>query len=146
MTCFALLTWNCGGGDSDDPEPTPTPTPNPPPTTKGKYLTSTCDVGARSGTTSVSLTGLSAKVSNNTGSASWLTITLEPYSSGTPKAELKVTENSEKASRQQDITFYSAKDTLVLTVRQAAFSANGGTDMDSPFGTPSSQPGYVRKK
>lgn len=142
LASLALLTWSCGGSDSDDPEPTPTP---PQPTTKGRHLTKTHDMTAKSEAATISLSGLSAEVSRNTGSASWLTVTVKPYTSGTPEVELKVTENSEKTSRQQDITFYAAKDTLVLTVRQAAFNANGGTDTESPFGTPSSQPGYARQ-
>ena len=143
IASLALLTWSCGGGSNSDDEPEPTPTP---PATKGKHFTSICNMAARSGSATVTLTGLSAKVSNNSGSASWLTVTLEPYSSGTPKVELQVTENSQKTSRQQDVTFYSAKDTLVLTVKQAAFNVNGETDMTSPFDTPSSQPGYVRRR
>ena len=142
IACLALLTWSCGGGGSDEPEPTPTPPPTP--ATKGKHYTKTFDMTAKSESATISLSGLTDKMSNNSGSASWLTVTVKPYTSGTPEVELTVTENSQKDSRQQDVTFYAAKDTLVLTVRQAAFNANGGTDMDSPFGTPSSQPGYAR--
>ena len=46
---------------------------------------------------------------------------------------VSVAENATSNSRSQELTFYAATDTLVLTVRQAAFDAGGGTSMDNPF-------------
>ena len=99
----------------------------------------------RASETTVALTGLTSAVTRTTGSASWLTVAVQPYASGTPQAKVSVSENSQRDVRSQALTFYAANDTLVLTVRQAAFSAEGGTDMEQPFDTPSDQPGYARQ-
>lgn len=150
--CFAMLTWNCGGGGGDDPDiptptptPTPTPEPTPTPTPTGKFFTLTCDMEPRTSETTVTLTGLTSAVTRAIGSASWLNVALQPYVSGAPQAKLSVSENSQRDVRSQGVTFYAANDTLVLTVRQAAFSSEGGTDMEQPFDTPSEQPGFSRQ-
>lgn len=137
---LSLLVGGCGGSDSPDPEPEPQPVPP-----RGKYLTQICNMEARASETTVSLTGLTAKVSRNSGTAAWLTADVLPYESGVPQVKIKATENSLTDSRQQELTFYAASDTLVLTVRQAAFDVNGGTDIDNPFDTPSDQPGFARQ-
>ena len=137
---LSLLVGGCGGSDSPDSEPEPQPVPP-----RGKYLTQICNMEARASETTVSLTGLTAKVSRNSGSAAWLTADVLPYESGVPQVKIKTTENSLTDSRQQELTFYAASDTLVLTVRQAAFDVNGGTDIENPFDTPSDQPGFARQ-
>ena len=137
---LALLVGGCGGSSSHDHEPDPEPVK---PT--GKHLAQTCDMEARASETTVTLTGLTAKVTRNTGSAAWLSVDVLPYESVTPQVKITTVENSQADSRQQELTFYAASDTLVLTVRQAAFDANGGTDVDNPFDTPSDQPAYERR-
>lgn len=66
----------------------------------------------------VTLTGLTQQVSSTSGTASWLTTTLQPYTSGTPQVKVACTANEQADSRTQAVTFFSAKDTLVLTIRQ----------------------------
>ncbi len=50
------------------------------------------------------------------------------------------------ADIDQELTFYAANDTLVLTVQQASFDSYGGTSMDQPFSTPTDQPGFSRRR
>lgn len=145
ILAIALLAAGCGGGGSDEPEPTPTPPPTPTPA-KGSHLTRTYSIDARASETIVKLTGLSAAVTRTTGTASWLTANVLPYTSGTPEVSIAATENSQTAARQQELTFYAANDTLVLTVQQASFDSYGGTSMDQPFSTPTDQPGFSRRR
>jgi arabinogalactan endo-1,4-beta-galactosidase len=67
----------------------------------------------------VTLTGLTQKVTSTTGTAAWLTTTLQEYTSGTPQVKVSCAANEQADSRSQAVTFFSAKDTLVLTIRQA---------------------------
>lgn len=140
---LALLVWSCGGGGGDDPDD---PTPVPPPVLTGKHYTKTCNLDARASETTVALTGLTSEITRSTGSASWLTANIVPYTSGTPQVKVAATENSQNGQRQQELTFYAASDTLVLTVQQAAFNSGGGSDTDQPFDTPTDQPGYGRQR
>lgn len=148
MVCLtAMVMFSCGGGDDDKTSPVP-PTPSKPdtPTTQtGKRYTQTCDMVADASETTVTLSGLTAAVSRTSGSASWLSVTPLTYTSGTPKVTVAVTQNLQTSARQQDVTFFAAKDTLVLTVRQA-FYQGGGTDVNNPNGTYTDQPAYTPRK
>ena len=74
----------------------------------------------------------------------WLTVTQLPYSAGTPEVTVACTANLEASRRVMDIVFLANndKDTLLFTVRQAAYS--GGTNVDTPNDTPTDQPAYSR--
>lgn len=144
LMAFAALTLiSCGGGDEPEPEPTPTP---PTPTQKGKYLTQTCNMPAEASETVVSLYGLTAAIDRFTTQESWLTVIRQVYLSGTPTVELTARENTQTEPRQQDVTFYAGRDTLVLTVRQAAYEAASGADMGNTHDTPTDQPAYMPRK
>ena len=141
VASMALLS--CGGGDdSDDYTP---PTPNPPtPSTKGKFLTMTAELPAKASEEILTLTGLSSSISEIAGasqSASWLTVTNEAYTSGSPKVKLKATENLQTSKRTAYIVFIAAKDTLALTLNQAVYQS--GTDVNNPSDTPTDQPAYA---
>ena len=98
----ALALTACGGGDDPD-EPTPQPpTPTQP---KGKHLTQQCDMPADASEITIRLQGLSSEVSRKSGSASWLTTTLVPYTSGTPEVTVACTQNLTTATRSQEVTF-----------------------------------------
>ena len=92
------------------------------------------------------LAGLTSQVTRTVGGAEWLIADVLAYQSGAPRVKLLWHENGTAAARQQELTFYADKDTLVLTVRQPAFNAQGGTDMDTPYDTPSDQPGFARRQ
>lgn len=141
--CLALLS--CGGGGSNDPTPDPTPQPPTPVTPKGKFLTKTCDMTADASETIVTLTGLNSEVTSKSGSAAWLTTSLETYTTGTPKVKVACTQNLATEARQQDVTFIATNDTLVLTVRQGTYTG-GGTDVNDPNDTPTDQPAYGRQQ
>ncbi len=137
---------SCGGSDdSDDPIP---PTPNPPtPTTKGKFITMSHELPAKASEEILTLTGLSSSISEMAGqdhAASWLTITKETYTSGTPKVKLKATENVQDSKRSAYVVFVAAKDTLALTISQAAYQP--GTDVNNPSDTPTDQPAFSRRE
>ena len=135
-----LTLWSCGGGDDDD---TPTPQPQPTPgTVKGKHFTQTCNMPADASETIVTLTGLTSEVTRKKGSASWLTVNAVPYTGGTPQVAVVCTQNLGTDARQQEVSFIAANDTLVLTVRQAAYT--GGTDVDNPNDTFTDQPAFAR--
>ena len=136
--CLTLLS--CGGGDDDD---TPTPQPQPTPgTVKGKHFTLTCNMPAEASENVVTLTGLTSEVTRKKGSASWLTVNAVPYTGGTPQVAVVCTQNLGTDARQQEVSFIAANDTLVLTVRQAAYT--GGTDVDNPNDTFTDQPAFAR--
>lgn len=141
LLCLALLVGGCGGSDSHEPEPVPQPEKP-----QGKRLGQTCNIESPASETTVTLMGLTAKVSRYTGTSEWLNVDVLPYSSGAPQVKVVAMENSLLTSRQQELTFYAASDTLILTVRQATYDANGGTDMDEPFDTPSDKPGFARRQ
>ena len=119
--------------------------PPKPETPKGKHLTQTCDMPADASETIVSLNGLSSEVTRKSGSASWLATEMETYTSGTPKVKVTCSQNLNVESRQQDVTFIATNDTLVLTVRQAAYNG-GGTDVNNPSDTPTDQPAYAPRR
>ena len=137
-TALVPLLISCDSGD--DPY-TPPGTPTPTPTDRGKFLTQTLNMTAGGSEVVVALTGLSAAISRTSGSASWLTITPLSYVSGTPQVKLTATANLLTESRQQDITFFAAKDTLLLTVHQKGAEV-GNTDVYNPTDTPTDQPAY----
>jgi hypothetical protein len=138
--CLTLLA--CGGSD-DDPTPTPPPTP-PTPTAKGKHMTKICNMPADASEQQVELTGLTSQATHKGGVAKWLTTTLSTYTGGTPQVVVACRQNLEVDARQIDVTFVAANDTLVLTVRQAAYTG-GGTDVDNPNETYTDQPAYSRE-
>lgn len=138
----SLALLSCGG---DDDEPTPAPQPPTPVTPTGKHLTLSCDLPAPASEKTVTLTGLSAAIDRQSGSASWLTVTKAAYTSGAPQVTVAATENIQTSARQQDVTFYSQRDTLVLTVRQGVY-AGDGTDVNSTTDTTTDQPAYSRQK
>lgn len=141
---FILLLAACGGGGGDEPEPTPTPTPTP--GTTGKHLQQTCDLPAAAAEQVVTLNGLTSGVSRQVGTVGWLSTELLPYTSGTPQVLLKASENLEMQARQHQVQFIAQRDTVTLTVRQAAYSANGGTDTGHPQDTPTDQPAYSPRR
>ena len=143
---FILLLAACGGGGGDEPEPTPTPTPTPTPGTTGKHLQQTCDLPAAATEQVVTLNGLTSGVSRQVGTVGWLSTELLPYTSGTPQVLLKASENLEMQARQHQVQFIAQRDTVTLTVRQAAYSANGGTDTGHPLDTPTDQPAYSPRR
>lgn len=145
----SMTLLSCGGGDdSDGPTPPTPPSPNQPtPTAKGKFLTMTWDLPAKASEETLSLTGLNSSISEMAGasqSASWLTVTKEAYTSGTPKVKLKATENLQTSRRSAYIVFVAANDTLALTINQAVYQS--GTDVNNPNDTPTDQPAYSPSK
>ena len=138
--CLTLLA--CGGSD-DDPTPTPPPTP-PTPTAKGKHMTKSGNMPADASEQLVELTGLTSQATHKGGVAKWLTTTLSTYTGGTPQVVVACRQNLEVDPREIDVTFVAANDTLVLTVRQAAYTG-GGTDVDNPNETYTDQPAYSRE-
>ena len=142
MAITTLTLISCGGGD--EPEPTPTPTPTP--TEKGKFLTQTCNMPAEASETIVSLQGLTKAIDRFSPPDSWLTIIRQAYTSGTPSVQLTANENLQFETRQQDITFYAGRDTLVLTVHQAAYDDASGAEMDNTHDTPTNQPAYLPRR
>ena len=139
----SLTILSCGGGDDDNitPQPQP-PTPEQP---KGKHLTQQCDMPADASEIIIALRGLSSEARHVGGVARWLTTTLQPYSGGTPQVKVACQQNLNVDTRQQDITFIATNDTLVLTVRQAAYTG-GGTNVNTPNDTYTDQPAYSRQK
>lgn len=144
MAFVAIMTLTACGGSDHDEAPTPQPPTPPTPTQTGKNYKLTCDLPAQLSEKTVALTGLKADIDRQSGKAAWLDVKKQTYTGGTPQVVVSATENLEKDERQQDITFYSQKDTLVLTVRQAAYKG-GGTDVNNPNDTPTDQPAYAPK-
>ena len=143
----AILALAACGGGSDDPDDPYTPTPNPPtPQTQGKYLRQTHNMPADASESTVTLNGLSSAISRTThvGTASWITVTNQPYSSGTPRVTVACQQNLETTARSHDVIFIAANDTVQLTVNQAVY-AGGGTDVNNPSDTPTDQPAYSRR-
>ena len=62
-----------------------------------------------------------------------------------PKVKVTCSQNLNVESRQQDVTFIATNDTVVLTVRQAAYNG-GGTDVNNPSDTPTDQPAYAPRR
>ena len=78
----------------------------------------------------VALTGLSAAISRTAGSVS---------------IKVTATANLQTEIRNQDVTFYGANDTRLLTARQNSAKA-GGTDVTDPNDTPTDQPAYAPRR
>ena len=144
MATLALAA--CGGG-SDDPDDPYTPQPQPPtPSEQGRFLAMTCDMPAETSEKTVALTGLNSRITKQAQAVAtpWLTVTQLPYSAGTPEVTVACTANLEASRRVMDIVFLANndKDTLLFTVRQAAYS--GVTNVNTPNDTPTDQPAYSR--
>lgn len=130
----ASLLLACGGGGSDEPTPIE----------PGKFITLTKELPAAASEQSVALTGLNSAVTQMNGhnaTASWLTVSKETYTSGTPRLTLRATENLQTKARQAHIVCIAAKDTLTLTVVQAVYDAT--TDVNTTHDTPTDQPAYI---
>ncbi len=136
----SLALFSCGGDDSELPTPQPST-----PSAKGKFLTQTCNMPADASETTVKLFGLSSAITRKSGSASWLTTTVEPYTSGTPEVLVACTQNLQTESRSMDVVFLASNDTLVLTVIQGVYTG-GGTDIDNPNDTHTDQPAYSKRR
>ena len=146
IALLAALALAACGGSGDDPDDPYTPTPQPPtPQTQGKYSEQTLNMPADASESTVALNGLSAAISltKHVGNASWMSVTEQTYASGTPRVTVACTQNLETAARSHDIIFIASKDTVLLTVRQAAYPG-GGTDVNTPSDTPTDQPAYSR--
>ena len=143
------VLWSCGGGDDDSsiPEPTPQPTPHPQPS-GGKFLTMSYNMPATASQETIALTGLSSSITTMTGQqqSPWLTVSKEPYTSGVPKVTLTTVDNPDNKARTAYVVFVAARDTLALTVKQAASSGtpSGGTDVDNLHDSTTDQPAYSR--
>ncbi len=102
----------------------------------------------------ISLTGLSSEVRSKSGSATWVTTTLLPYTTGTPTLVVSCQQNLDVNERSQDVTLlahsqastdqYEVSDTLVLTVRQTVYQGDG-TNTEDPNDTYSDQPAYSKR-
>ena len=136
---FSLVLLSCGGGGDDEPD-----TPTPPAPVSGKHLTQTCELPAGPSEVIITLRGLSSQIERISGSATWLSISAEPYNSGQPEVKISAKENQQTSVRQQDISFYAARDTLVLTVKQAAPESAPSTDTGHLHDTPTDQPAFSR--
>ena len=133
--CLTLTA--CDSGDDNDDLPD----------VKGKFLERTCNMPAEESTQTFSLTGLTSRVlrTQHVGSAPWVTVTVMPYSKGTPEAEIACQENTNKETRSHDVIFLAGADTLLLTIRQAAASSTSNVvDVNNPNDTPTDQPAYSR--
>ena len=135
---FSLALLSCGGSSDEPDDPTP-----PVPAT-GKHLAQTCDMSAEASEVIITLKGLSAEIDRISGSASWLSISAQPYNGGQPEVKVSAKDNQQNSARQQDITFFAARDTLVLTVRQAAQENVPSTDTGKLHDTPTDQPAFSR--
>lgn len=142
MAAFACASLSCGGGDGQNDPYTPPSPPTPQPTTKGKHFAKTLDMPAEASDDVMALTGLTTAVSKTSGSAPWLTITTLSYVSGTPQVKVSVTANLQSEARQQDVSFFAAADTLVLTVRQSGYKGGDG-GVDHPNDILTDQPAYA---
>ena len=113
---------------------------------KGKFLTHTCNMPAKASETVVALQGLTKAIDRFSPPDSWLTVIRQAYTSGTPSVQLTASENLQFEARQQDITFYAGRDTLVLTVRQVAYDDTSGAEVDNMHDTPTNQPAYSPRR
>ena len=125
--------------DGDDPEPAPTPA-------KGKRYTQTCDMPAKATESIVTLYSFKTAITSFNNPSSWISIIRQVYDSGSPQVLVSVTENLQADPRQQDVTFIAENDTLILTVRQAAYSGMEGVDMENLHDTKTDQPAYMPQK
>jgi hypothetical protein len=138
----SMFVLSCGGGGGDDE---PEPTPKPPTTnTSGKKSTQSCEMPALASETTVMLSGLSSAISSSSGSASWVTVSRETYTSGAPTVKVTTIDNLKDESRQQEFTFIAARDTVVLTVRQKALTGSDGGSVNNSTNVPSDQPAFSR--
>ena len=145
LAATLVLTSCDSGGDPEEEKPQP-----PTPTVPGKFLTMRCDMPAEASEKTVALTGLTTAITKQVQAieTSWLTVTQQPYTSGTPKVNVACTENKENNRRVMDIVFLANndRDTLMLTVRQDAASAStGGTDVDNTHDNVTDQPAFARQ-
>jgi hypothetical protein len=108
----------------------------------------TCDLPPQASEQTVTLTGLSSKITKMAGqdfTSEWLTVTQQNYTSGTPRVTLTATENLQTTARSAYIVLVATNDTLALTVRQTTYTG-GGTDVDTPHDTSTDQPAYSRRQ
>ena len=145
VACLALLAC---GDDPDDPQ---NPLPDPKPTQGGKFITLNHNMPATASQETISLTGLTSDITKMAGQndAPWLIVSKEPYTSGTPKVTLRTLDNPDSKVRSAFVVFVAARDTLALTVKQAAYSGGeqtGGTDVDNPHDSTTDQPAYARRQ
>lgn len=137
----SMFVLSCGGGGGDDE---PEPAPKPPTPSSGRYSTQTCEMPALASETTVTLSGLSSAISKTSGAATWVTVSQETYTSGSPKVRVMTTDNLKDEIHQQEFTFIAAKDTVVLTVRQKALDISDGGDVKNSTNIPSDQPAFSR--
>ena len=121
LVMFALAA--CGGGDDDDSPISGGSSGGGGGSTTHipQTYTQSVTLPAKEGEDVVTLSNLSSSVSSLSGTPSWLVISPQFYSSGTPTLKLEFIENVEPTERSCTVTaLASSGDKVVLTITQQA--------------------------
>ena len=138
---FSVLALSaCGGGDDDKGGGTPLD----PITPEGKTYRQNVTLDALGTQQTVTLSDLKSKIDNVQNSTNWLTVLISTYSSGSPKIELRATENISTQQRNVNVTITAVSgDRVILTVtQQGAEEQKAG--IDDSHDVPTDKPAYSR--
>jgi len=135
----------CGGEDGDDSGRSSGGNTGGGSTHTPQTYTQSVTLPAKDGEQIVTLSNLNSAVSSVSSSPSWLVISPQFYSSGTPTLKLEFQENTETTERSCTITaLASSGDKVVLTITQQAVETKTG--IDDLHNEDTDQPAYARSR
>ncbi len=126
--CVATIVLAaCGGGDGGGSSSDPI---NIDPT--GKTYTAELELPAEASAQTVNLDKLTSAISTIQCSESWLTVTQQAYTSGSPQVNLSWTENTTDNERKCIVTVTtSTSEKLIISVTQKAKAVDTGESHDT---------------
>ncbi len=139
---FAVLALSACGGDDDKVGGTPTNPVN----NEGKTYQQSATLDAQGTQQTVTLTNLKSKIDDVQNSSNWLTVLISTYSSGSPKIELRATENTSTQQRSVNVTITAVNgDKVILTVTQQG-AEEQKTGIDDSHDITTDKPAYSRQQ
>ena len=97
----------------------------------------------------VTLSSLKSSIETIKDSALWLIVEKQFYSSGSPKVNLRSTENTDETERKSNVTIIATSgDKVILSVTQQGKTEGSteGTGIDDLHGTQTDKPAYSRRR
>lgn len=140
LACMVLTACPAGGDDASDSGSSGTGSG-----TSGNTYQETINLPAKASEDTYTLSKLKSKITSATSAPSWLTITTEAYTSGSPKIKVVAKENTEYNERKCSIVVTAENnDKLTLTIIQAA-KEKIPDGIEDVHGVVSPKPSYVNK-
>lgn len=127
----------CGGSDDKKDDPV----------ISGKTYTKSVTLDAQGTEQTVTLNDLKSKIDDVSNSYQWLTVRIDPYTSGSPSVAVSAEANTGTDARSGNVTITAISgDKVILTVAQNPAPTPHTYGIDDPHDTESDQSAYSRRR